>query len=424
MSQDKSKAKKGKLNAKSTGLTYQFQIMESIGVPRSEIKKFADPQHWLHYFPPIAINDNNSFGARIDWRRTFLTTPANPYYDAFVRWQVNKLYRLGKIKFGERYTIYSPKDGQPCMDHDRQDGEGVGPQEYTSVKMEVVQWSPEAEALISNKVGNRKVFLVAATLRPETMYGQTNCFVGTSIKYGVFAANDKEAYVVTLRAARNMAFQGIITPRGNIDKLAELPGHTIVGTKIKAPFAINPEVYVLPMENVLATKGTGVVTSVPSDSPDDYQTLVDLRKKPEFYKIDPTWAAIDPVPVIETPTYGEMTAPALVKKLKIQSQKDTKQLAEAKEIAYKEGFYNGKMIVGEFKGEPVQDAKNKVRDAMIKAGLAFAYAEPEGLVISRSADECVVALMDQWYLNYGEPEWKKQTEGYASSLVPHHRGRN
>lgn len=49
------KGKKGKLSAKSTGLTYQFQIMESIGVPRSEIKKFADPYHWLTYFPPIAI---------------------------------------------------------------------------------------------------------------------------------------------------------------------------------------------------------------------------------------------------------------------------------------------------------------------------------------------------------------------------------
>lgn len=47
------KAKKGKIAAKATGHTYQFQIMESIGVPREEIKKFADPQHWLIYFPPI-----------------------------------------------------------------------------------------------------------------------------------------------------------------------------------------------------------------------------------------------------------------------------------------------------------------------------------------------------------------------------------
>ena len=138
---------------------------------------------------------------------------------------------------------------------------------------------------------------------------------------------------------------------------------------------------------------------------------MDLRKKTEFYKIDPAWASIDPVPVISTPTYGDMTAPAIVKQLKIQSQKDTKQLAEAKEIAYKEGFYNGTMLVGAFKGESVQDAKPKVREAMIKAGVAFAYAEPEGLVISRSADECVVALMDQWYLDYGEPVWRALTEG-------------
>lgn len=160
----------------------------------------------------------------------------------------------------------------------------------------------------------------------------------------------------------------------------------------------------------MSSQGTGVVTSVPSDSPDDFQTLMDLRKKPEFYKIDPAWATIDPVPVITTPAYGDLTAPAIVKELKIQSQKDTKQLAEAKEIAYKEGFYNGTMLVGEFKGETVQEAKVKVRESMITAGVAFAYAEPEGLVISRSADECVVALMDQWYLDYGEPEWRKEVE--------------
>lgn len=138
--------------------------------------------------------------------------------------------------------------------------------------------------------------------------------------------------------------------------------------------------------------------------------MTDLRKKPEFYKIEASWASIDPVPVISTPTYGEMTAPALVQQMKIQSQKDLKQLAEAKEIAYKEGFYNGTMLVGEFKGLSVQDAKPKVRVAMINDGLAFAYAEPESFVLSRSADECVVALMDQWYLDYGEESWKATAE--------------
>lgn len=76
-SADPSKAKKGKLNAKSTGLTYQFQILELLGVPREEIKQFADPHHWLHYFPPIAKHDLNHLGARIDWRRQFLTSESN-----------------------------------------------------------------------------------------------------------------------------------------------------------------------------------------------------------------------------------------------------------------------------------------------------------------------------------------------------------
>ena len=121
-------------------------------------------------------------------------------------------------------------------------------------------------------------------------------------------------------------------------------------------------------------------------------------------------ANLTPVPVISTPTYGEMIAPAVVKKLKINSQKDTKQLAEAKEIAYKEGFYSGTMLIGDFKGEPVQEAKPKVRAQMIEKGVAFPYAEPEGLVVSRSADECVVALIDQWYMDYGEERWKAAAE--------------
>jgi leucyl-tRNA synthetase len=133
---------------------------------------------------------------------------------------------------------------------------------------------------------------------------------------------------------------------------------------------------------------------------------MDLRKKPEMYKIQPEWAAVDPIPVLATPKYGNLVAEALCTEFKIQSQRDVKQLAEAKDIAYKEGFYNGKMIVGDFKGEAVADAKPKVRQQMIDQGLAVAYAEPESEVISRSADVCVVALVDQWYLDYGEDEWK------------------
>lgn len=410
------KATKGKVAAKNTGLKYQFQILESIGVPREDIHKFADARYWLDYFPPIAKDDCRAMGARIDWRRTFLTTDINPYYDSFVRWQMNKLKALDKIKFGERYTIYSPKDGQPCMDHDRSEGEALGPQEYTALKMKVVQWGADAAPEVDAKMQGKDVFFIAATLRPETMYGQTNCYVGPNIEYGLFAINDKDVYLCTERAARNMAFQGITQDRGSVNCLAKIKGSKLIGTKIDAPLAHHGQVYILPMESVLPGKGTGVVTSVPSDSPDDYANLMELRKKAEYYKIDPQWAALEIIPVINTPKYGDVTAETLVKQLKIQSPKDVVKLAEAKEIAYKEGFYNGKMLVGSFKGMDVQEAKNRVRDEMIAASQAFAYAEPEGRIVSRSADECVVALCDQWYMDYGEDAWKAQAKKLVSRM--------
>lgn len=82
---------------------------------------------------------------------------------------MNKLHATEKIKFGRRNTIYSPKDGQPCMDHDRSSGEAVGPQEYTGLKMTLVQWSSKAQDVLNGKLEGKKVSLVAATLRSETV---------------------------------------------------------------------------------------------------------------------------------------------------------------------------------------------------------------------------------------------------------------
>ena len=67
------------------------------------------------------------------------------------------------------------------------------------------------------------------------------------------------------------------------------------------------------------------------------------------------------------------------------------------------------MTVGECSGEKVQAAKKKVQQIMVASGEAVLYQEPERRVVSRSGDECVVALCDQWYLDYGQKEWKEQT---------------
>ncbi len=338
-----------------------------------------------------------------------VTTDANLYYDAFVRWQMNRLKDRGKIKFGKRYTIYSIKDGQPCMDHDRSEGETVGPQEYNTLKLKVLEWAPGARVTLDGKtLRDIDVFLIAATLRPETMYGQTCCFVAPTIDYGIFKASQTEYHIVTDRAARNIAYQGIFNTYGEIRKVAEIQGSQLVGCLVNAPLSLHKNgVRVLPMETISPSKGTGVVTSVPSDSPDDYITVSHLAKKADYYKIDKEWVEFEIYPIIDTPTYGELCAPMLVKELKITSSKDLKQLEKAKELAYKEGYYQGTLKVGEFRGEKVEMSKPKARQKLIDGGFAFACSEPERKVVSRSGDDCIVAQMDQWYLDYGEESWKK-----------------
>lgn len=46
----------------------------------------------------------------------------------------------------------------------------------------------------------------------------------------------------------------------------------------------------------------------------------------------------------------------------------------------------------------MQDAKENIRKKLIDAGDGFPYSEPDGLVVSRSGDECVSALLDQYFI--------------------------
>lgn len=391
---DKSKGKKSKAVAKTGTAKYQWQIMQSLGLSNEEISKFAESEHWLEYFPPFAIKDLTRFGVHVDWRRTFITTDANPFFDSFVRWQFNHLKARGKVMYGKRHTIFSPKDGQPCMDHDRSTGEGVGPQEYTLIKMKVEQEFKK----LPGSAG--KVFLVAATLRPETMYGQTNCWLHPDIKYIAFRTSGAEVWICTRRAARNMSYQGLTSAEGKIEELAEFTGQELLGLPLSAPLSFNKVIYTLPMLSVKEDKGTGVVTSVPSDSPDDYAALLDLQKKAPFrekYGIrDEMVLPFEPIPIIEVPTLGKLSAVTACENFKVASQNDRDKLVEAKELVYLKGFYDGVLLVGEFAGKKVQDVKKCVKDQLIQAKQAEVYYEPEKTIMSRSGDVCVVALCDQW----------------------------
>ena len=404
---------------KTGGAARQWDILKMINVPEEEIPKFQDADHWLRYFPDYCVQDLKQFGCAIDFRRSFITTDRNPYYDKFIQWQFNTLHGKGKVKFGKRNVVWSPKDGQPCADHDRAEGEGVAPQDYTLIKMGVQKLTDKMASL-----EGKTVIMAAATLRPETMYGQTNCFVLPEGEYGAYEVSDTEVYIVGEHCARNLAFQGMSKEHGVVNCLMTLMGSDLIGLPLSAPNCPHETIYVLPMMTISMMKGSGVVTSVPSDAPDDFAALRDLQQKPalrEKYGVDEAWVNFEVIPIIDIPGYGDKAAVVLCERYKIVSQNDRVKLTDAKHEVYLKGFETGVMLVGKYKGKLVKEAKAKCKTDMIAEGKAIAYAEPEKLVVSRSGDECVVCFTDQWYLDYGEEQWRdvvlKHVEGmdmYAS----------
>ncbi|KAH9600073.1 Aminoacyl-tRNA synthetase [Trypanosoma melophagium] len=397
----------------------QWIIMQSMGIPEEEIPNFVDPLYWLQYFPPIAVNDLKRFGCHIDFRRSFITTDRNPFYDRFISWQFRKMQKANFLGFGKRYCVYSPWDGQPCADHDRASGEGAVPQEYTLVKLTIQKATEQAAfSPFSNIIGDRPVIFPGATLRPETVIGQTNCWVSPKIVYKAYAvqnnAGSEEIFIMTARAARNMAYQDIvINGKTGVDPepLFEVDGSKLIGLPLSAPLCPYSTIYTLPMQTITEAKGTGVVMSVPADSPDDYINYTQLVKKPDYRAklgLKDEWVSPEIIPIIEVPgEMGKESAKYICEKLKINGPNATDLLDQAKKAVYQAGFYQGVMITGPFAGEKVPAAKVKTVKLLEENDSAIRYYEPERPVTSRSGDECVVALCDQWYIEYGKEEWKK-----------------
>ncbi|KAH7649122.1 hypothetical protein FG379_003687 [Cryptosporidium bovis] len=284
------------------------------------------------------------------------------------------------------------------------------------------------------------------------MYGQTNCWVLPTGEYDLVLAfdrpldrntydssdgilrklyNSKEeaalycnsVFVCSSRSAYNMAYQGIVplvNKNGSLPEIisfGKISGENLIGVSLIAPRSVYPKIHALPMFSISMDKGTGVVTSVPSDSPDDYAAWNDIKTKAgirEKYNIKEEWL-LEPVPIIDTPEFGTSAGIMAYEKYKIQSQNDSAKLKQAKDEIYKKGFYDGVMITGEYKGMKIIDVKDKCKKQLIKEETALNYLEPENTVISRTGEYCIIALCKQWYLEYGEDKWRKQVYNWVNN---------
>lgn len=63
--------------------------------------------NYLNILHVLEFKSCHSVTAQVDWRRSFITTDVNPFYDSFVRWQFITLKERKKIKFGKRWVDWS-----------------------------------------------------------------------------------------------------------------------------------------------------------------------------------------------------------------------------------------------------------------------------------------------------------------------------
>lgn len=373
----------------------QLEILRDLGVAESELKKFADPKHWVAYFPEKYREDWERIGMSIDWRREFITTDMNPRYDAFIRWQLTRLKERGYVKKGTHPVVWDPVGLAAVGDHDRREGEGETPQEYTLIAFQRTDTNEK---------------LVVATLRPETLPGATNLWVNPALTYKRVSAKghlmtEAEVWVVSEPCAQKLPDQEY-----EIEILGDVPGEELLSTSVTT--LDERTIPVLPASFPTAHKGTGIVLSVPSDAPDDYVALRDLQNDEKTiakYSLDEeAVVAIKPIPIIDAGELGTLAAVTAVEQFKIVNQKERDKLEKAKKLVYKKGFYEGTLIVGPYKGERVELAKERYKRDLLATGQAHKFYELTGKVVTRTLVECTVKVVrGQWFIDYGDPEWKE-----------------
>lgn len=387
-------------------------------VPPEDIDKLKDPLSLARYFSRDAKQAMIESGYSIDWRREFTTIDEE--FKKFIVWQFTRLKEKGLLKKGTHPVGWCPVHNMPVGMHDTKGDVEPEIGEFTLILFELEDG----------------LYLPAATLRPETVFGVTNVWVNPAADY-VIVAIDGRRYVVSERAAFKLRFQ-----RDNVVVERKLRGEELLGRRVRNP-ATGRVVPILPADFVDPNTATGVVMSVPAHAPYDYVALEELKREKlgtlKKLGVDP--AELEPIPLIRVKGYGEIPARDIVEKMGIKSQLQRKLLDEATRKLYSDEYHSG--IVREdilnyiypdmpepyrsFAIAPVKAwiagrSVPEARDAAARWLVALGYGDKMYEIMNRPVycrcgNEIVVkVLKDQWFIDYGNPEWKKLAYELLNSM--------
>ncbi len=407
----------------------QVRVLKDVyGVTEEEMKGMKKPMDYARYFiEKHYMPGMKGMGYSIDWRRHFTTN--DPRYNRFITWQYDTLRKHGLVREGKHPVRYCVKCENPVTTHDLLEGEEAEMQEWTLLKFayggsrssvsgpgsSAGQDPKHAQPHQDKTEDPQACYIIAATLRPETMYGQTNMWVNPDVEY-VKAKVGGECWIISRECAEKLPYQ---------DKEAEIvgtiKGSELVGKHCRAP-AIDREIIILPSSFPDPKVGTGLVTSVPSDAPYDWAALRELREDEgecEKYGLDcAQLKRIEPIPIIRTKKFGENAALKIVEEMGIRSQEENDKLEEATREVYKEGYHTGVMLerCGEYAGMPAERAKEAMKQSFLEQGLADTMHDFSEPVVCRCGGDAVVANADSWFLTYSNPDWKSKARGCVQAL--------
>ncbi|MEM1688809.1 MAG: leucine--tRNA ligase [Candidatus Anstonellales archaeon] len=346
-----------------------FDIFERIyGIRREEYEKLTDPKDLVMFFAREIEDGMRRMGFMIDWSRKFYTF--DPYFERFIQWQMKKLYDKGYLIKGKHPIPFSPKLNSSVGAHDTKGDVDPEIEEYVGV-------------LFESEFG----YLVAATLRPETIYGITNVWIRSDESYLVIELDNKIRIVVGKKAWERLKYQF-----QNYKEIESLEGRVLIGKRVKVPL-LNVYVPVYHGDIVKAEEGTGIVMSVPGHS---------LFDNYEYSKISGSYPIIISV--------GGKLSDASV-----HIPKDIKNLDEANREFYRKEFISGFHIP---LNTTVKEAREITKTNLFKSGSAIKiYSIANGPIYSRAGDEVVVKVIDnQWFIDYSNRDWKEQTKQLLKSM--------
>ncbi|MEM1638939.1 MAG: leucine--tRNA ligase [Desulfurococcaceae archaeon] len=356
------------------------------------IESFKNPLNLAVFFAERIQRDFEELGYSIDWRRKFHT--GEPIYNKFITWQYYKLLERGLISQGDHLVTYCLLHNQPEGEDDIQDAD-VNPVEileYTAIKFKLI---------------DSGTYMLAATLRPETIFGVTNVWVNPDAVYVEFAWSG-ERYVMSKQAFLKFNYQH---PDEEVKVIKEYKGEEFIGKWVESP--LGDKLIVLPAWFVDPENATGIVYSEPSDAPYDYVALMELKNNPsliEKYNLEKEiLLKIEPRKIINVPGITDHHAKIVVESAGITSQLDPR-LEDVTRDIYKEQFYNGVLIVDhpEFKGLSVKEAREKMKIYLYNQNKAIPFYELNRKAKCRAGGEIIVAkIKGQWFLNYNV-DWLKE----------------